>query len=299
MGFFIEVDLDKIFKLLGLKKIENKGVELNKVIKKKYTPFLRWAGGKRWLVYKYSHLFPKEYNTYIEPFLGSGSVFFHLTPRNAILSDYNKELVTTYQVIKEYPTELLKALKRHNAQHSKEYYYLVRAKNPRSKIEISARFIYLNRTCFNGIYRVNQSGKYNVPFGERYKIFLDTDDFIGISKLLKDTELIHSDFENSILRAKKGDFLFIDPPYTVSHNSNGFVQYNEKLFSWDDQVRLAKLTIEAKNRGVMVMITNANHKKIQELYKNDFELIEISRYTSISGTAKSRKSYSELVIKSY
>lgn len=265
----------------------------------KYTPFLRWAGGKRWLVFKYSHFFPKEYNCYIEPFLGSGSVFFHLIPNNAILSDYNQDLITTYQVIKEYPNELLKVLKRHARRHSKEYYYEIRSKKLRSKIEISARFIYLNRTCFNGIYRVNQQGGFNVPFGERYNVLLDTDDFIGISNLLQNKEIICSDFEKTIQRAEEGDFLFIDPPYTVTHNNNGFVQYNEKLFSWEDQVRLAKCAIDAKNRGVLVLLTNANHQKIQELYKDNFELVEVSRYTSISGKAKSRKSYGELLIKSY
>ncbi|MCX6077858.1 MAG: Dam family site-specific DNA-(adenine-N6)-methyltransferase [Campylobacterales bacterium] len=265
----------------------------------KQSPFLRWAGGKRWLTSKYSDLFPKEYNTYIEAFLGGGSVYFHLEPKKAILSDLNYELITTYQAMQENPSKILKVLKKHSKKHSKEYYYEIRDKKPRAQIEIAARFIYLNRTCFNGIYRVNSSGKFNVPFGERYKIFLQNDDFIKISDSLKNTEIIHSDFETTIDKAQKNDFLFIDPPYTVTHNNNGFVQYNEKLFSWDDQVRLANKLIEAKNRGVLVMATNANHERIRELYEKDFSLLEVSRYTSISGLAKNRKSYSELVIRSY
>lgn len=265
----------------------------------KYTPFLRWAGGKRWLISKYSDLFPTKYNTYIEAFLGGGSVFFYLSPQKAILSDINHELITTYQIIKEKPVQLIQALTRHSNNHSKEYYYIVRDQNPKSKLDVGARFLYLNRTSFNGIYRVNSKGKYNVPFGEKYKIFLDSDNFMQTSELLKNTEIVHSDFENIIDRAEENDFVFVDPPYTVTHNNNGFVQYNEKLFSWDDQVRLANKLIEAKKRGVLVMATNANHEKIRELYANDFNLVEVSRYMSISGVAKNRKEYSELVIKSY
>lgn len=265
----------------------------------KSSPFLRWAGGKRWLTSRYADLFPNKYNTYLEAFLGGGSVYFHLAPQKAILTDINNDLIITYQAIKENPEQLLKALKSYTKKHSKEYYYEVRDKNPRTRIEIAARFIYLNRTCFNGIYRVNANGKFNVPFGERYNILFENDDFFKISETLKNTEIIHSDFEKTINLAQKNDFVFIDPPYTVTHNNNGFVQYNEKLFSWDDQIRLANKLIEAKNRGVLVMATNANHEKVRELYEKDFNLVEVSRYTSISGLAKNRKSYSELVIKSY
>jgi DNA adenine methylase len=220
-------------------------------------------------------------------------------PRKAILADLNSELITTYQAIKENPEEAIKVLKKHSKKHSKEYYYEIRDKKPRSQREIAARFIYLNRTCFNGIYRVNSKGKFNVPFGEKYNVFQKDDDFHKTSQILQNTEIIHSDFEQIIDRAENNDFLFVDPPYTVTHNNNGFVQYNEKLFSWDDQVRLANKLIEAKKRGVLVMATNANHAKIRELYEKHFNLVEVSRYTSISGLAKNRKSYSELVIKSY
>lgn len=268
-------------------------------MEKKYIPFLRWAGGKRWLVNNYAHFFPQKYNKYIDPFLGGGSVYFFLSPEKAILSDYNKELITTYNAIKDEPLKMLQAYKRHVKKHSKEYYYLIREKQPKSQAEISARFLYLNRTCFNGIYRVNSQNKFNVPFGEKYKMFFETDDFLGISDYLKNAEILYSDFEETIEQAEKGDFVFADPPYTVTHNNNGFVHYNEKLFSWEDQIRLAKKLIEAKKRGALVLATNANHEKIRELYEENFDLIEVSRYTSISGLSKNRKSYSELVIKSY
>jgi len=262
-------------------------------------PFLRWAGGKRWLVSKHMDLFPQKYNKYIEPFLGGGSVFFSLQPKSALLSDLNSKLITTYQFIQQDPDLLIKTLSKHSKKHSKEYYYYIRDRNPYSKKEIAAQFIYLNRTCFNGIYRVNKKGKFNVPFGKKDKVFLDTDNFHNISTILQNCEIIHSDFAATIDSAKKNDFLFVDPPYTVAHNNNGFIQYNEKFFSWDDQIRLSKKLLEAKERGVLIMMTNANHKNIKELYEEHFNLLEVSRYTSVSGLSKNRKSYSELIIRSY
>lgn len=266
---------------------------------RKIIPFLRWAGGKRWLISRHTDLFPEKYNKYIEPFLGGGSVFFHLQPKEAILSDLNKELISTYQAIKEDPISLVKSLQKHARKHSQKYYYDMREKRPYSQKEIGARFIYLNRTCFNGIYRVNSNGEFNVPFGKKDNVLLDTDDFFHVSKILKNCTILHNDFEKTIDMANKDDFLFVDPPYTVAHNNNGFIQYNEKLFSWEDQVRLSKSLIEAKNRGVLIMMTNANHNNIRELYEDNFNLLDLSRYTSISGQSKNRKSYSELIIRSY
>ncbi len=262
-------------------------------------PFLRWAGGKRWLISNYKNLFPTEYNTYIEPFLGSGRVFFHLSPSKAILSDLNSELITTFKALKNDPSSILTSLKKHAQKHNQEYYYNMRNKNPRCEREIASRFIYLNRTCFNGIYRVNSKGKFNVPFGKKENVILPTDNFFETSSILQNVELLNCDFAKVIDKAKENDFLFVDPPYTVAHNNNGFIQYNEKLFSWEDQIRLSEKLIEAKSRGVLIMLTNANHKEIKKLYENDFNLLEVSRYTSISGQSKNRKSYSELIIMSY
>ena len=265
----------------------------------KQIPFLRWAGGKRWLVSKHMDLFPKTYNRYIEPFLGGGSVFFRLLPKKAILADLNSELITTYKTIQEDPDLLIKTLKKHANKHSEEYYYHMRNKQLRSQKEIAARFIYLNRTCFNGIYRVNKQGQFNVPFGKKEKILLETDNFHAVSHTLRNCQIVHSDFGDIIDVAEAGDFLFVDPPYTVAHNNNGFIQYNEKFFSWDDQVRLSEKLLEAKNRGVLIMMTNANHKNVRELYEKNFNLLELSRYTSISGVAENRKSYSEIIVRSY
>lgn len=260
-------------------------------------PFLKWAGGKRWFVQKYSDLLPSEFNRYIEPFLGGGSVFFHLKPKHAILGDLNKDLVAAYTAIKEDPDSLTKALKKHKNLHSDEYYYQVRARNPTSDIGRAARFIYLNRTCFNGIYRVNLKGKFNVPRGSKNTVILDSDDFLALSDQLKSAQIVNSDFEVLIETAKSGDLVFADPPYTVRHNLNGFVQYNEKLFSWDDQIRLADALYRAKERGVKIVSTNANHESIRDLYlERDFCFQTMSRYSSISANKNSRNQFEELLV---
>lgn len=262
-------------------------------------PFLKWAGGKRWFVQKHSDYLPSSFNRYIEPFLGGGSVFFHLKPKRAILGDLNKDLVMAYTAIKEDHKSLTAALKKHKRQHSDEYYYKVRARNPTSNIERAARFIYLNRTCFNGIYRVNLKGKFNVPRGSKDTVILDSDDFSALSSQLESAQILNSDFEILIETAKTGDLVFADPPYTVRHNLNGFVKYNEKLFSWEDQIRLADALYRAKERGVKIVSTNANHESIRELYiEREFSIQSMSRYSSISAKSSSRNQFEELLVQS-
>lgn len=265
----------------------------------KIKPFLRWVGGKRWLITKYSEHFPTSYNNYIEPFLGGGAVYFFLKPQKAILSDLNSDLINTYNCMKNEPNELIKLLKIHKQNHSKDYYYQMRSKKPRLDSTKAAKFIYLNRTCFNGIYRVNRNGGFNVPYGNKSTIIYENECFESLSTVLKNTKLVNCDFEETIKSSKENDFLFVDPPYTVAHNNNGFIAYNEKIFSWDDQIRLFNALKKAKDKGVKILLTNANHFSIRELYENDFNLIEVSRYSSVSGLSEHRKKYSELIIKSY
>jgi len=261
------------------------------------TPFLKWAGGKRWFVHQYSHLFPDNYNRYIEPFLGSGSVFFHVRPKRALLGDANPDLVFAYNGIKADWRRIVSLLQEHQNKHSNDYYYDVRDETPNDPIERAARMIYLNRTCFNGIYRVNLKGKFNVPRGTRNCILLKDDDFEATARLLKNTKIVEDDFETLIDQAKKGDFVFADPPYTVRHNNNGFIKYNEKLFSWSDQERLARSLVRARSRGATIISTNANHESLRELYENKgFKFLDISRYSSISASSSSRKKFDELVI---
>jgi DNA adenine methylase len=180
--------------------------------------------------------------------------------------------------------------------HSDDYYYTIRDERPDGLIERAARVIYLNRTCFNGIYRVNLAGEFNVPRGTKTAVLLDTDCFEAMASLLARAQLRLSDFEALIDEAVKGDFIFADPPYTVRHNYNGFIKYNEKLFSWDDQERLAAALIRAVDRGAKVA-TNADHESVRRLYRNTgLRTRHVSRFSAISANAKSRKQFSELII---
>lgn len=259
-------------------------------------PFLKWAGGKRWLVANYSEFLPSEFNRYIEPFLGSGAVFFHMKPKHGILSDANEELVETYNAIKEDWERVLYHLRRHDQHHSYDYYYQMRDFTPKSKYTRAARFIYLNRTCFNGLYRVNLEGKFNVPIGSKQNVLLNTDDFESISASLKNFEVLHSDFEQIIDKARNGDLLFVDPPYTVKHNENGFIKYNEKLFSWEDQLRLKDALLRASNRGAHIVLTNAKHDSIKKLYQREFKLLSLNRNNLIAAKAENRGVYGEYLI---
>jgi DNA adenine methylase len=269
------------------------------IIKEKNTiePFLRWAGGKRWFVNKYSHLIESFEGKYIEPFLGSGAVYFNLLPPRATLADINEELISTYIEIRDSAELVEVALAK--LKDSGLDYYKIRSWKPTESYNIAARFIYLNRTCWNGLWRVNQKGEFNVPKGTKCIYNYPPDDFTSISSVLKNVKLKAWSFKKTIGTARAGDFIFADPPYTVRHNYNGFVKYNENIFSWDNQIELANSLKKAVDRGVKVMCTNANHSSIHELYPNThFDKAVVGRYSSISSTNKSRKAYQELIIKS-
>lgn len=263
------------------------------------TPFLKWAGGKRWLVSTFPNLFPTNYKLYIEPFLGSAAVYFHMRPKYAVLGDLNQDLINAYIAIRDDWKNVEKLLKYFHRKHCKEFYYEIRDKNFRSKTKRAAQFIYLNRTCWNGLYRVNLKGSFNVPIGTKKNVILDTDNFEATSNSLRNTELKISDFKETIDHAGKNDFLFIDPPYTVKHNLNGFIKYNDKLFTWEDQLRLRDCIENAASRGAKIMLTNANHQSVRDLYKDLGTLKSLKRPSVISGSAKARGTFSELIVRCY
>lgn len=263
-------------------------------------PFLKWPGGKRWFVAQHLDLFPATYNRYIEAFSGSASVFFALRPASAILCDSNEDLIATYKAVKSRSRQVVEALRNHAAKHSDSYYYEVRDQAPKSSVERAARLIYLNRTCFNGIYRVNRKGQFNVPRGSKDTVLLDSDNFSSIASALRRAEIIAGDFSIAIDKAEKGDLVFADPPYTVRHNNNGFLNYNEKIFSWSDQIRLADCLARAMARGAYVVSTNANHYSVRDLYEDrGFKCRTTSRFSAISGTGKDRGQYEELIVTSH
>lgn len=264
------------------------------------VPFLKWPGGKRWFVFKHTRLIPETYETYIEPFLGAGSVYFHLRPRAALLGDANADLMNAYQAIKDDWQIVENSLKYRQRRHREDadgYYYWLRDRAPSNPSQQASRLIYLNRTCFNGIYRVNRLGEFNVPRGSKDQVVIETDAFREMSDLLQGAELVAGDFEPLVDRACRGDFLFCDPPYTVRHNYNGFRKYNEVLFSWADQERLAAALTRAARRGVKVLCTNANHKSVKELYSAPaFTLRTVSRRSHISADNANRRSFEELIV---
>lgn len=263
-------------------------------------PFLKWPGGKRWFVQQHAHLIPRTYKRYIEPFLGGGAVFFYLQPEEAILGDANADLINTYKGIQQHWEALETELGKHQLLHSDTHYYEVRRQAPADLVSQAARMLYLNRTCFNGIYRVNLKGEFNVPKGSKSTVVLEFESFEKIAALLQGAEILCDDFESTINCAEAGDLVFADPPYTVRHNNNGFIKYNEKLFTWEDQERLARALARARDRGASIVSTNANYGLLREIYHNlGFHLMEISRYSSIAAKAASRRNFEELIILSH
>jgi len=229
-------------------------------------PFLRWAGGKNWLIKHLDLIIPKNgYVNYHEPFLGGGSIFLAISPSNkSYLSDLNDDLIDTYKILKNNPKGIINELK--NYLNTATFYYSLRNQITDDPVKKAAKFIYLNQTSFNGLYRVNLKGIYNVPYGYRNKEFLDENNLIAVSHRLKDVSLHKGDFEIIKDHVKKGDLVFLDPPYTVSHNHNSFIKYNQKLFSLNDQYRLSSLIDWIKSKCAYYILTNAAHCKILEIF---------------------------------
>jgi len=257
-------------------------------------PFLKWPGGKRWIVtFLQKYIEPTKIDNYFEPFLGGGAVFFGFELNRSILSDKNEQLINTYKIVKENPDELICAIKKIDID--KNTYYKIRDTIFESEIDKAASFIYLNRLAFGGMYRVNQKGKFNVPFGGdgRSTNLLWEKDIIKLaSKKLLNTELHTRDFNDSLSIAKKGDLVFCDPPYTVCHNANGFQRYNENIFGWKDQIKLAQACLSASEKGVKIIVSNAAHESIKNLYYPNVPLI-VNRYSGLSKIPKSRKKIDE------
>lgn len=261
------------------------------------TPFLKWAGGKRWLFNKpFIETLP-PHRRYIEPFLGGGAGFFAIKPTVALLSDVNVELISLYEVIRDDHVALKDALSVHQERHCSTYYYEVREEEPADKVARAARMLYLNRTCWNGLYRLNRTGKFNVPIGTKTMVLQPSDDFSSTSALLSRATLRSCDFAETIDEATEGDLLFVDPPYTVKHDNNGFVKYNEHIFSWKDQERLKAAIVGAVGRGASVIVTNANHDSVKDLYSGIGRSSVVDRASVISGKSAGRSAVSELLVR--
>jgi DNA adenine methylase len=259
-------------------------------------PFLRWAGGKSWLIKHLANFLPKDgFDTYHEPFLGGGSVFFHLKPNRAVLSDLNKDLIDTFSQVKTDVESVISELA--NFENTESCYYKIREENYENEAKRAARFIFLNQTSFNGIYRVNLKGEYNVPFGYRNVKVFNPENLKAASKILTNVDLQHADFGKTIINIKERDLVFLDPPYTVTHNNNGFIKYNKKLFDLESQYALSSYIDELKQRGAYYILTNAAHKDVEQIFrKGNDKVIEMSRASLIGGKNAVRGNYGELVI---
>jgi len=265
-------------------------------------PFLKWAGGKSRLIQQYIPYLPKSYKNYYEPFLGGGAVFFHLQPNVALLTDINAELITTYCCVRDNVEELIYILKEHKNRHNRDYYYSVRANFEFTGLEQAARLIYLNKTCFNGLYRVNSQGKFNVPLGRYENPNICPEDLLrAASAALSTSEIKQADFADILNYATSSDdFVFCDPPYHPISNTSYFTGYSQNSFDKKDQECLRDICVELASRGVKVMVCNSDCEFIRSLYKQinfNIHLIEAAR--SINSNIKKRGMIYELLITSY
>lgn len=256
-------------------------------------PLLKWTGGKRWLRPWIFKLAPTSYRRYFEPFLGGGAIFFGLRPQQAILSDNNEELINCYIAVRDDPESVVDRLKKF--RNTEAQYYRVRESRPRSKAARAARLIYLTNLSFNGIYRTNQKGEFNVPYGRRTHLpCYDRTKIYQASEILRRSSLLHADFEKATKNATAGDLVYLDPPYTVAHGNNGFLRYNQRILRWEDQERLANLARTLANRGCHVIVSNADHPSVLALYKG-FELLRVPRPSCMAASLDARKTITECV----
>lgn len=283
--------------------------DIQRLIDTKPKPFVKWVGGKRQLLKQFRELGlypPEAFNpmtsTYYEPFVGGGAVFFDLLPKNAKLSDLNSELVITYNVIKNSVDELIESLQKHI--YNKEYYLKVRAEKVEdlSEIEVASRFIFLNHTGFNGLYRVNKSGQFNVPFG-RYSnpIICDEDNLRRVSDALRDTIITHQDYKNVLKTARGGDFIYFDPPYYPISTTSSFTSYTAEGFLEKEQAELRDTFVKLHEKGCFVMLSNSDTPFINKLYSglNGITINKITAGRAINSKGTGRGKITEVLITNY
>jgi DNA adenine methylase len=273
-------------------------------------PFVKWAGGKRQLIPILNQNLPESFGTYYEPFLGGGALLFHiLTDKNGqkcSISDLNSDLVLAYTTIRDRIDALITSLKNHEKNYQKDsesYYYSIRESNPRSEIEKTSRLIFLNRTCFNGLYRVNSKGKFNVPLGKYSNPNIVNEENIRtVSHILQSsrTAIKCRDFEAVLRDAKKGDLIYFDPPYQPVSATSNFTSYTTKDFTYDDLTRLAELCLKLDSRGCNVLLSNSDSQEVADIFaKNPWKITRIAANRSINSNSKKRTGHFELLIKNY
>lgn len=273
----------------------------------KLTPILKWVGGKKQLLSEITPLIPKKITTYVEPFIGGGAVLFNLQPKKAIINDLNEELINTYKVVKESPKELLELLKIHDKNNCEDYFYEIRALDRTNNfenmtnIEKAAKVIYLNKTCFNGLYRVNKAGLFNSPYG-KYKNpnIINESTILAMSDYFNNNniKIIQGDYKNALKDLKKNTFVYFDPPYMPISTSSSFTNYTKTSFNEKEQIELKKECDKLDNKGIKFMLSNSDHPLIRELYK-DFDIRIVKAKRSINSKGDSRGKINEILVKNY
>ena len=272
-------------------------------------PFVKWAGGKRQLMSELEKNFPTKFGTYLEPFLGGGAVMFDLLTKEHNLkcnvSDLNSDLVLSYVTIRDRLEKLIESLENHSKNYHKDstgYYYEVRNQEPKNQIEKVSRLLFLNKTCFNGLYRVNSKGKFNVPLG-RYTNpnIVNKENLQAVSKTLQSGKIKIScrDFSSIIKDAKKGDFVYFDPPYQPVSDTANFTSYTHRDFTEDDLERLADLANQLNSKGCNVMLSNSNSKTVKKLFSSGWKIKEIKANRAINSNSQKRTGHKEIIIKNY
>ena len=272
-------------------------------LKEQTYPIVKWVGGKRQLILELLNNMPQDFNRYFEPFFGGGALFFEVQPHNAYISDMNEELINLYLVVSDNVNELIIDLKKH--QISKEYFMEIRNVDRKSEyqnwtnIQKASRFIYLNRTCFNGLYRVNSQGQFNVPFGN-YKNprIVDENNLINCSNLLQKTQIRHADFSEILQQVKKGDFVYFDPPYVPLSETSSFTSYTKNGFDINMQFKLRNVCDELNLMGVKFLLSNSDTKLVNELYEN-YNIKKVFANRAINANADGRGKITEVLIRNY
>lgn len=269
------------------------------------APFVKWAGGKRQLLTQIMERMPKEFNNYYEPFVGGGAVLFGLTPTNALINDINAALINTYRKIKEVPEDFLEEISVFDEKivtGGKEYYYQVRdhfndkMMKAEYDVELAALFVFLNKHCFNGLYRVNGKGLFNVPYNNSIKESCSSESIIAVSEYLQDINIMEGDFQEACSLAKKGDFVFIDSPYAPL-NPASFESYTKEGFDRESHIRLADVFRDLSDRGCYCMLTNHNTEFINELYEGfSKDVVNVKRMINSDATKRVGK---EIIITNY
>ena len=274
---------------------------------KKAIPFVKWAGGKRQLLDKISERLPREYNNYYEPFIGGGAVLFELQPQNAIINDINASLINAYRIITDKPQEFIDNVKKLDLDiidGGKEYYYSIREQyndklmKEEFDVELASFFVFINKHCFNGLYRVNGKGLFNVPYNNSKKESIDEEAIIATSKYLNSVKILLGDFELACNDAKKGDFIFFDSPYAPL-NPSSFESYTKEGFDVESHERLAKLFDKLTKRGCYCMLTNHNTDFINDLYSNKGYRMDVVSVKRLINSDASKRTGEEIIICNY